>query len=199
MIVIGLTGGIGSGKTTVANYFLELEIPVYFADLEAKRLMSSSSRIKKKIIAKFGNEAYNGNTLNRAYLASIVFNNKSRLQEINAIIHPEVAKHFSTWVKKQEAPYVIQENAILFESNTVAKFDYIITVTAPIDIRIQRVIERDSTTKEAVLSRINNQWDDKKKVALSNFVINNVTLLETKKQVKDLHKKLIKISKQYKS
>ncbi len=199
MIIIGLTGGIGSGKTTVATYFLELEIPIYFADTEAKKLMSTSSRIKKKIINTFGDEAYNGNTLNRAYLASIIFNNKHKLQEMNAIIHPEVAKHFSAWAKKQKAPYVIQENAILFESNAVAKFDYIITVTAPIEIRIQRVIERDSTTKEAVLSRINNQWDDKKKVALSNFVINNITLLETKKQVKDLHKKLIKISEQHKS
>ena len=193
MIVIGLTGGIGSGKTTVADYFTELDVPVYFADDEAKKLMNTSKKIKKKLIAEFGKEAYNDGMLNRAHLAAIVFNDKNKLNSINSIVHPEVATHFSKWIKKQKSAYVIQENAILFENNTASKFDYIITVTAPIAIRVQRVIERDSVREEDVLSRMNNQWDETKKIKLSDFIIQNVNLSDTKKQVAKLHKKLSKM------
>lgn len=199
MITIGLTGGIGSGKTTVANYFIELGVPVYFADNEAKELMNISKKIKKKLIAQFGEEAYKDGKLNRAYLAAIVFNDKNKLSIINKIVHPEVVKHFSIWVKQQSQniknDYVIQENAILFENGSASKFNYIITVTAPVDIRINRILKRDSITKDAILSRMDNQWSDNEKVKLSDFVINNIDLIDTKKQVKKLHKKLLKINK----
>ncbi len=200
MIIIGLTGGIGSGKTTVANYFIKLGVPVYFADDEAKKLMNSSKKIKKKLIAEFGKDTYKDGELNRTYLATIVFKDKKKLSSINAIVHPEIAKHFSKWVKKQakspETTYVIQENAILFENNTVSKFDYIITVTAPVEIKIDRVVKRDSITKEAILSRMSNQWNDAEKMELSDFVINNIKLTDTKRQVAKLHKKLLKVNRE---
>ena len=194
MIKVGLTGGIGSGKTTAANYFIELGIPVYFADKEAKKLMNSSTKIKNKLIKEFGESTYQKGELNREYLANIVFHNKSKLSIINSIVHPAVAKHFAKWVKKQKTKYVIQENAILFENNTASNFDYIITVTAPLGIKIDRIIKRDSANKEDVLSRMNNQWDDAKKIELSDFVIDNIHLADTKKQVNQIHKKLIKIA-----
>ncbi len=194
MIKIGLTGGIGSGKTTVANYFLELGIPVYFADIEAKKLMTSSTIIQQKINAEFGEESYHNHILNRAYLASIVFQNPKKLEKLNAIVHPEVAKHFSTWVKKQSSEYIVQENAILFENNTASNFDFIVMVTAPIDIRIQRVIDRDRVTKEDVLLRIQNQWDDVAKIKLADFVIHNIDKRKTKTEVNKLHNKLLKIN-----
>ena len=190
MIVVGLTGGIGSGKTTVANYFMSLGVPVYFADIEAKELMNTSKKIKKKLIAEFGKESFKNKKLNRAYIASIVFNNKSKLELLNKIVHPEVAHHFTTWVKKQKAVYVIQENAIMFENNTASGYNFIITVTAPIEVRIDRVMKRDVVSKEAVLSRINNQWDDTEKIKRSDFVIYNINLADTKKQVKKIHKEL---------
>jgi dephospho-CoA kinase len=197
MIAIGLTGGIGSGKTTVANYFIELGVPVYFADNEAKELMSTSKKIKRKLISEFGEDTYKAGELNRTYLAAIIFKDKNKLNIINKIVHPEVAIHFSKWIKKHsqidKSEYVIQENAILFENGTASKFDYIITVTAPVDIRIKRVLKRDSITKDAILSRMNNQWTDDKKVELSDFVISNISLKDTKEQVAKLHKKLLKI------
>ena len=186
MIKVGLTGGIGSGKTTVANFFSELGIPIYYADLEARRLMKSSSLIKRKLIKEFGNDAYKDGELNTSFLASIVFKDKSKLAQINSIIHPEVAKDFLSWIKKQNAPYVIEESAILFENNLIDHFDYIITVTAPADVRINRIIKRDSTSKKEVLLRMNNQWDDKKKIELSDYIIHNIELSDTKKQVKVL-------------
>lgn len=195
MITVGLTGGIGSGKTTIANYFIELGVPVYFADDQAKRIMNSFKKIKKKLIAEFGKDTYKDGELNRAYLAAIVFNDKDKLEIINHIVHPEIAKHFSKWITKQKANYIIQENAILFENDTASKFDYIITVTAPVELKINRVLKRDATTKDAVLSRMDNQWDDAKKTQLSDFIIHNINLIETKKQVVKLHKKLLKIKK----
>ena len=192
MIKVGLTGGIGSGKTTVAKYFSELGIPIYYADLEARRLMKSSSLIKRKLIKEFGNDAYKDGELNTSFLASIVFKDKSKLAQINSIIHPEVAKDFLSWIKKQNAPYVIEESAILFENNLIDHFDYIITVTAPADVRINRIIKRDSTSKKEVLLRMNNQWDDKKKIELSDYIIHNIELSDTKKQVKELHKTILK-------
>ncbi|MGB5464223.1 MAG: dephospho-CoA kinase [Aureibaculum sp.] len=192
MIKVGLTGGIGSGKTTVANFFSELGIPIYYADLEARRLMKSSSLIKRKLIKEFGNDAYKDGELNTSFLASIVFKDKSKLTQINSIIHPEVAKDFLSWIKKQNAPYVIEESAILFENNLIDHFDYIITVTAPADVRINRIIKRDNTSKKEVLLRMNNQWDDKKKIELSDYIIHNIELSDTKKQVKELHKTILK-------
>jgi len=194
MIKVGLTGGIGSGKTTVANFFIELGVPVYFADIEAKKLMKSSAIIKKKLVAEFGEESYESDELNRKFLASVIFNDKSKLKSINNIVHPVVARHFDQWMKKQKANYIIQENAILFENKTASKFDYTITVIAPLEEKMKRILKRDSVSKEDVISRMNNQWDDAKKISLSDFVIENQEIDKTKKQVLELHKKILKMS-----
>jgi len=196
MIVIGLTGGIGAGKSTVANYFKELGVPVYIADDEAKRLMHSSKIVRQKIIAEFGSEAYIDNNLNRPFIAAIVFNDKSKLTAISAIVHPSVSNSFKRWTGKQTAAYVLQENAVLFENNTAHKFDYIITVTAPVEERIKRVIKRDTTTRSGVLARMNNQLSDKEKIKKSDFVIHAIDKVITKKEVLKIHKKLLKLAKQ---
>lgn len=135
MKIVGLTGGIGSGKTTVAKQFQALGIPVYIADDEAKKLMNRSKIIKRKLKALFGDEAYKDNTLNRPFLADKIFNNAENLEKMNAVVHPKVASHFKNWVKKQIAPYVLKESAILFENGAYKDCDLIITVTAPLELR----------------------------------------------------------------
>jgi dephospho-CoA kinase len=192
MIKVGLTGGIGSGKTTVAKLFIELGIPVYIADTEAKRLMRTSKAIKRKLIEEFGEKAYIKNKLNRAFLANIVFNDKKKLAAINKIVHPSVANSFKRWLNKHNSAYAIQENAILFENNSADRFDFIITVTAPIQDKIERVMNRDNITKEEVLSRMNNQISDKEKMEKSNFVIENRDLKQTKNEVVKIHKQILK-------
>lgn len=191
MIKVGLTGGIGSGKSTVAKMFIDLGVPVYFSDDNAKRLMTTSKVVKRKLIKEFGEETFVNGVLNRPYLANIIFNNKAKLQAINAIVHPSVGNSFKRWVGKQKSNYVIQENAILFESNKQGNFDIIITVTAPTDIRINRVVERDGVTKQQVLDRINNQLPDSEKIKQSNFTVENIALPETKEQVKAIHQKIL--------
>jgi dephospho-CoA kinase len=192
MIKVGLTGGIGSGKTTVANLFKELGVPVYIADTEAKRLMHTSKAIKRKLLEEFGKKAYIKNKLNRAFLANIVFNDKKKLAAINKIVHPSVANSFKRWLNKHDCAYVIQENAILFENNSADKFDFIITVTAPIQDKIERVMKRDNITKEEVLVRMKNQISDKEKIRNSNFVIENRDLKQTKNEVAKIHKLILK-------
>ena len=177
MIIVGLTGGIGSGKTTVAKQFLEMGIPVYIADEEAKRLMRRSKIIRRKLIKLFGTEAYVGEELNKPFLANIIFNDKNYLQKMNAIVHPKVARHFEKWVLKQEAPYVIKEVAILFENGRHNTCDFVITVTAPIEIRIKRLLKRDNTSKEKIEAIMKNQWTDEEKVKQSHFVIVVVVLM----------------------
>lgn len=189
--LVGLTGGIGSGKTTIANFFKELGVPIYIADTEAKALMNRSKVIKSKLIALFGDNAYQNGKLNRDFLSKQIFNNKDLLQKMNAIVHPKVASHFKRWVKKQEAPYVISEAAILFENGSYKKYDYIITVTAPEEVRLKRVMSRDSASKEKVKSVMNNQWKDEEKIKLSDYVIQNINLEEAKAQVLQIHQNLL--------
>lgn len=189
--LVGLTGGIGSGKTTIANFFKELGVPIYIADTEAKALMNRSKVIKRKLIALFGDNAYQNGKLNRDFLSKQIFNNKDLLQKMNAIVHPKVASHFKRWVKKQEAPYVISEAAILFENGSYTKYDYIITVTAPEEVRLKRVMSRDNSTKEKVKSVMNNQWKDEEKIKLSDYVIQNINLEEAKAQVLQIHQNLL--------
>lgn len=191
MKIIALTGGIGSGKTTIAKMFEALGIPVYYADDEAKKLMHSSETIIKKLIQTFGKKSYNSGILNRKYLADLVFHDKNKLAEINAIVHPEVDKHFKSWIQNQTAKYILQENAIIFENNNQGNFDAIITVTTPIEVKIDRVMKRDTTTRENVLARINNQLKDDFKIANSTYVIYNVDLEESKKQVNEIHEKIL--------
>ena len=192
MITVGLTGGIGSGKTTVAKAFEALGIPIYIADDEAKRLMNTSKVIKRKLIALFGEVAYEDNKLNRPYLAKAIFNDKALLEKMNAIVHPKVGKHFIKWKNKQKAPYVIKEAAILFENGSYKNYDYIITVTAPEKTRIERVLKRDNASVDKVKAIIANQWEDEEKVKLSDFVIVNTNLETTKKEVLNTHTKLLK-------
>lgn len=192
MIVVGLTGGIGSGKTTVANFFKKLGVPVYIADEEAKKLMNRSKIIRRKLINLFGDDAYINNELNRPFLAQKIFNDKNLLEQMNAIVHPKVRKHFERWSLKQHAPYVIKEAAIIFENSGYLSCDYVITVIADENQKIQRVLRRDKTTKEKIKAIMNNQWKDSEKIKLSDFVINNKTLEDTEKQVVEIHKKLLK-------
>jgi len=189
--VIGLTGGIGSGKSTVARMFELLNVPVYYADLEAKNLMNSAVSLKLGIVQLFGEKAYANNLLNRGYIADIVFRDKEKLQALNALVHPEVRKHFLDWVDSQIGPYVIQENPLIFEKNDQHLFDKVISVTADKKIRIQRVIDRDGLSKEQVCDRMANQLDDTSKTELADFVIYNETLENTKIQVNDIHQQLL--------
>ena len=186
--VIGLTGGIGSGKTTIANYFEEMGVPVYIADDGAKRVMQSAS-ILEQVRYEFGENIFDGEVLNRAKLASVVFNDKGQLAKLNAIVHPAVKLDFEEWIKKHENhDYVIYEAAILFESGRYKDCDVIITVTAPQEVRIERVIKRDKTNREQVLSRMKVQWNDEKRISNSNFVINNNNLKKAKEEVVEILK-----------
>lgn len=186
--IIGLTGGIGSGKTTVANYMKSLGIPVYIADEEAKKIMETKEVIGL-IQQTFGKSIIANNKINREKLAQIVFNNPDKLQQLNAIVHPIVKQNFDNWVKNHaNHPFVIKEAAILFESGSYKYCDSIITVTAPLETRLQRVMERDKTDRESVLSRIKNQWSEEQKLEKSNFVIVNISLEDTKNQVDNILK-----------
>ena len=197
MKVIGLTGGIGSGKSTVARKFNELGVPVYIADDRAKSLMVKNPEIIKGIVKIFGDQAYLDGQLNRAFIAGQVFSDKSLLQKLNNIVHPAVEKDFQSWIleeSKSSARYVIKEAAILFENGGYKKCDYTILVTAPKEERIQRVIERDHTNRQAVLDRIKNQWSDSKKVLLADFVIRNMDFKKTSLIINKIHNKIISSS-----
>ncbi|MBU3681045.1 MAG: dephospho-CoA kinase [Flavobacterium sp.] len=184
--IIGLTGGIGSGKTTVANEFLTLGIPVYFADIESKKLMQQPHVIEQ-IIAAFGAEIIDQHTINTVKLAAIVFADSAKLKQLNAIIHPEVHVHFNQWLTKHsQYPLVVKEAAILFESGSAANCDYIISVQAPEDERIQRVMLRDQVGKAQVVARIKHQWTDEMRAAKSDFTITNLSQESLKNQVQSI-------------
>ena len=192
MIVVGLTGGIGSGKTTVAKMFRDLGVPVYIADLEAKKLMLKSKVIKRKLIQLFGKDAYKKDGLNKSFIADKIFNNSELLHKMNAIVHPKVAAHFKRWIAKQSSPYVIKEAAILFENGSYVNCDAVITVRAPENDRIKRVIARDKSSIAKVKAIIKNQWSDVDKIERSQFVITNNDLLETQKKARKIHQEILK-------
>jgi len=188
--IIGLTGGIGSGKSTIAGYFAALNIPIYIADDEAKKILFLP-HVVKEVVTAFGSDILTDNIPDKAKIAALVFNNPGQLAKLNRIIHPKVAEHFKDWVLKNTGKlFVIKESAILFESGSYKDCDFIILVTAPVDVRIQRVIDRDGITRDKVLQRMENQWDDQKKIPLSNFVINNTNLESAKKQVFEINNSL---------
>lgn len=193
MKIVGLTGGIGSGKTTVAKMFQELGVPLYIADERAKQLMNTSKVIKKKLIALFGEQAYTDGQLNRPFLASKIFENADLLKQMNAIVHPEVGADFIRWKKNQNASYVLKEAAIIFEIDMASQYDFIITVVADLDKRIERVLKRDTTTKSKILAIVNNQLTDEEKAEQSDFVIINHNLDETNDQVMKIHQQLSKL------
>jgi len=188
-MIVGLTGGIGSGKTTVAEVFKKLDsVAVYIADIEARKIMNSSDVIRTQLLQAFGKETYKNNELNRQYLANTVFESEEKLTILNNIVHPEVKKHFLDFVtRKADKSYVLYESAILFESNSSQQCDFIISVFLDKEERIKRVLERDKTTEKEVLSRINSQWKEDKKLLSSNYIIFNYEIQDTKKSVLKIH------------
>jgi len=191
MKIVGLTGGIGSGKTIIAKVFKSLNIPVYNSDIEAKKLMNSSSEIKNKLISEFTEEVYIDNFLNKKFLANIIFNNKQKLEYVNSVVHPVVISHFKEWASKQTSNYVIKENAILFESGMQKYVNKIITVTAPEEVRIKRVQKRDGVTYDEVKARVFNQMSDNEKITKSNFIIYNDGKQLILPQILKIHEELL--------
>ena len=191
--IIGLTGGIGSGKSTVATYIASKGIPVYIADEEAKKLMDSKVIIKKIQAIFEENVLTDEGNLDRKKIGSIVFNQPEKLAQLNAIVHPEVKKHFEKWVKKHKnQSFVVKEVAILFETGGNLACDKVIIITAPEEIRIERAMKRDNIDRESVLSRIKNQLPEEEKIKMSNFVVYNTDLQNTFTQIDQILKILAK-------
>ena len=196
MLKVGLTGGIGSGKTTVAKIFEILGIPVYYADLEAKKLMNSSPQLIEEIKHLFGADAYIDGKLNRAYIAEKVFNDKQKLQKLNSIVHPYTIEHGKKWMNGQNTPYAIKEAALIFESGIQGEFDKIIGVFAPNTLRMQRAMKRDGLSYEQVIERMQNQIEDDIKIKLCDAVIINDEQKMLVPQVLELHEKFLQIANQ---
>ncbi len=195
MLKIGLTGGIGSGKTTVAKVLEVLGVPVYYADETAKELMHSNELLKQQLILHFGHETYfEDGQLNRKHLSSIVFNNKEKLELLNSLVHPATIADAKEWFSKQESLYVVKEAALLFEGGTTEGLDYVIGVTAPVALRMKRVMDRDGVTADEVKRRIANQIEETVKMKLCDFVLHNNEQELLLPQVLALHNELIKRS-----
>ena len=192
MLRIGLTGGIGSGKSTVARIFEVLGIPVYDADSASKRLMTESEELKNKIMNSFGKEAYQNGELNRKYLAEEVFNNGSKMALLNSFVHPATIKDAGEWMEKQKAPYLIKEAALIFESGSQKYLDYVIGVKASLPLRLQRTMERDNVTAGQVKARMGKQMDEEIKMRLCDYVIVNDEQHLLIPQVLELHEKFLK-------
>lgn len=194
MIRVGLTGGIGSGKSTVAAFFEDLGIPVYVADLQAKYLMENDAQLRDQITALLGASAYKDGQLNRGYVAEQVFGNAELLQDLNSLVHPAVRRDFQRWASLQKAPYVVQEAAILFENGGYQNFDKMILVTAPEGERLRRVMARDKASEADVRARMDHQWPDDRKRPLADFEIRNDTLPHVLQQVEEVHGELLELS-----
>lgn len=192
MLRIGLTGGIGSGKSTVAKVFETLGIPVYYADEASKRLMNEDEQLKKQVIAHFGEETYINNQLNRAYLASVVFADRQKLELLNSFVHPATIRDAEEWMNKQTTSYTIKEAALIFESGSGTGLDYIVGVYAPQVLRIKRTMERDQVTRDEVLKRMQNQVDEEMKMKLCDFIIYNDEQQLVIPQVLKLHEQFLK-------
>lgn len=193
-MTIGLTGGIGSGKTTVAKMFKDLGVPVYNSDDRAKEMMNTSTELIERIKDLIGEEAYVNDSLNREYIAAKVFKDRDLLNALNEIVHPAVKTDFKEWASNSNSDYVIQEAAILFENGSYDKFDKMILVTAPKKTRFERIMQRDYISADLILERMNNQWEDEKKIPLADFVIENIELENTKSEVRKIHQKLLELS-----
>ena len=195
MIRIGLTGGIGSGKSTVAKVFEVLGIPVYYADDAAKKLMNEDEELKEKIKKEFGESIYKEEKLDRKKLADIVFTSPEKLNLLNALVHPATLKDAEKWIQEQTSQYCIKEAALIFESGAHEHLDYVIGVTAPAPLRILRTMQRDGVTKEEVFARMDKQMDDIIKMKLCDFVITNDEQEMLLPQILDLHKKIVELAK----
>jgi dephospho-CoA kinase len=191
MLKVGITGGIGSGKSTVSQLFQLLGVPVYNADDNAKRLMNESPVIREKLLALFGSESYNEFGLNRKFISQQVFNNAEKLAQLNAIVHPVVIQDGMDWMNNRQEPLIMKEAAIFFETGSGAGLDYIIGVYAPVALRIQRTMQRDGVTREDVLQRMSKQIDEELKMKLCDFVLHNDEVQMLIPQVIALHKQLM--------
>ena len=187
---VGITGGIGSGKTTVARIFEVLGIPVYYADDAARRIMNEDETLKQQVIKHFGDLSYQNGKLNREYLASIVFQDKKKLSILNALVHPATIRNSNMWMKQQTTPYAIREAALIFESGVQGQLDYVIGVSAPLELRIERAMLRDNLTRAQVLERMDRQINETIKMRLCDFVVVNDGQKAVIPQVMKLHEKL---------
>jgi dephospho-CoA kinase len=194
MLKIGITGGIGSGKTTVTRVFEVLGIPVYNADQAAKRLMNEDAALKEKIKQEFGNDVYKNEKLDNKYLAQIVFSSEEKLDLLNSIVHPATINDANAWMLKQSTPYTLKEAALLFESGAAELLDYVIGVMAPAPLRVQRVMQRDNSSYEEVMARMNKQMDEEIKMKLCNFIINNDEQQLLIPQVLALHETILSLA-----
>jgi len=188
---IGITSGIGSGKSTVSRIFETLGVPVYYADDVAKELMHNNEDLKKRLIQAFGEETYLDGKLNRKFLSAAVFNNDEKLQLLNSIVHPIVIAEGEKWMQAQTAPYAIKEAALFFESGSATDLDYMIGVYAPETLRIHRVMKRDNITREAVLARMEKQINETVKMRLCDFVVVNDEQQMVIPQVLELHQRFL--------
>ena len=193
---VGLTGGIGSGKSTIAQIFEVLGIPVYYADISAKKLMNENADLRSSITNIFGEQAYTNNILDRKYISSIVFSDPAKLQQLNALVHPATKKDGEAWMQEQTSPYAIHEAALIFEAKVSDRLDLVIGVSSPIELRIKRAMERDKVSREEVLKRMDQQLDEEVKMSKCDFLLLNDEQQLLIPQVLELHKKLIALSKQ---
>lgn len=192
MLRIGLTGGIGSGKTTVARIFSVLDIPVYDSDSASKRLMAEDEVLKDKIIQSFGKESYLNGSLNRKYLSEQVFSDQKKIELLNSIVHPATIKDAEEWMKKQNTPYLIKEAALIFESGSNRFLDKVIGVSSPLSLRMERTMKRSSISAEQVKSRIALQMDEEEKMSLCDYIIINDEHQMLIPQVLLLHQQFLK-------
>lgn len=197
LLKIGLTGGIGSGKSLVAHIFEVLGIPVYYADAAAKDIMNRDEVLKTEIIAHFGEAAYSDGLLNRKYLASKVFGDKEQLALLNSIVHPATIRDAENWMSEQHAPYTVKEAALIFESGSQEHLDYVIGVYAPKSLRILRTMQRDNVSRDEVLKRMGNQINEEIKMRLCDFVVYNDEQQAILPQVLSLHQQLLTIAKNH--
>jgi len=193
MLKIGLTGGLGSGKTMVSKIFASLGIPVFYADDIAKKIMNEDEVLKQEIINLFGKEAYK-ETLNRKHIAEVVYKNTFKLEQLNALVHPRTIAAANEWMQKQNSPYIIKEAALMFEAGAAVNLNYIIGVYAPQNLRINRVMKRNHFTREQILERINNQIDETIKMKLCDFIIINDEQQAILPQILHLHKKFLALA-----
>lgn len=191
---IGLTGGIGSGKSTIARIFEVLGIPVYYADQEAKRIMNEDEQLRRQIIQHFGEKAYQETGLNNKYLAEVVFNNREKLELLNSLVHPATISDGERWMQQQKTPYAIKEAALIFESSSQEHLDYVIGVSAPEPLRILRAMQRDNISREAVQARMQKQIQEVIKMRLCDFIIYNDEQQLVIPQVLELHENITRLA-----
>ena len=190
MYKVGITGGIGSGKSTVCRMLSERGVALYDADSRAKELMSTSESLRRTLIENFGEETFTASGLNRAYLAERVFHNAEQLRLLNSLVHPAVIADFEAWADEQEGKYVVFESAILFEAGLENRVDVVVAVMAPESLRVERVMARDGHSKEQVLARIKNQMSDDERSDRAKYSIVNIDVEDLEEDVEQLHRRL---------